>query len=208
MIGAGGFGRESLDVVEAINNRACHPEFELVGVLDDSPSAVNLERLHARHISHLGHVAQWIERGGDADFVVAVGDPVRRRELTHQFEVAGYEAATLLHPRATVGSQGTIGPGTVVCAAVRISTNVMVGRHAHLNPGVTIGHDSSIGDFVSINPTATVSGDCAINRDVLIGASAVVLQGLTIGAGAVVGAAACVVSNIPPGVTVKGIPAR
>ena len=61
VIGGGGFGRETLDVVEAIN----HEEpgaFELLGVVDDAPSALTAERLTARSVPVLGSVAEYVVR--------------------------------------------------------------------------------------------------------------------------------------------------
>jgi acetyltransferase-like isoleucine patch superfamily enzyme len=91
---------------------------------------------------------------------------------------------------------------------VRLTTNVSLGRHVHVNQGVTIGHDTVVGDYATLNPAAALSGNCVIEDEVLVGAQSCVLQGLTVGHGAVVGAAACVVRDVPAGLTVKGVPAR
>ncbi len=96
----------------------------------------------------------------------------------------------------------------MVCAGVRVTTNIHLGQHVHLNINATVGHDSSIGDFVSVNPLASISGDCVIEDEVLIGVGGVVLNGVTVGRASVVGGSACVVKDVPPGVVVKGIPAR
>ena len=50
VVGAGGFGRETLDVVEAVNAAASQPAFEVLGVVDDAPSAENLVRLKSREV--------------------------------------------------------------------------------------------------------------------------------------------------------------
>jgi UDP-2-acetamido-3-amino-2,3-dideoxy-glucuronate N-acetyltransferase len=47
-----------------------------------------------------------------------------------------------------------------------------------------------------------------VKRGASIGANATILPGLTIGEGAMVGAGAVVTKDVPPGVTVKGNPAR
>lgn len=200
VVGAGGFGREALDVVEAVGSH------RLLGVLDDSPSDLNLERLAARGIRYLGSVGQWTAAGDRAEYLIAIGSPAARERVAAQF--AGYTAATLVHPLAGVGSANVIGAGSIVCAGVQISTNVRIGRHVHLNPSAVVGHDTVIDDFVSVNPAATISGDVRVGQRVLVGAASVILQGLCVGADAVVGAAACVVRDVAPGATVKGVPAR
>lgn len=208
VVGAGGFGREALDVVEAANSEGSRPKFELLGVVDTSPSSLNLSRLASRGVSYLGTVEEWLRSGVEFRYLIGVGNPAVRERLDREFQTAGYSAATVVHPAATVGSSVSFGPGSIVCAGVQISTNVAIGRHVHLNPNSTIGHDSVLHDFVSINPSATISGDVVVGSRSLVGASAVVLQGLVLGADALVGASACVVNDVPSGETVKGIPAR
>lgn len=208
VVGAGGFGRETIDVVDAINT-ARPGSLQVLGVVDDSPSALNLRRLAARGLVHLGSVDIWLEEGDQqANYVIAVGDPAVRRKLAEKFDAAGRRATTLVHPSAIIGSLCIMGFGTVICAGVQISTNVSLGAHVHLNPSVTIGHDTVLRQFVSVNPAATVSGECVVGEGALLGAASVVLQQLTLGAGAVVGAAACVVRDVAEHTVVRGVPAR
>lgn len=207
--GAGGFGRETLDVVDAVNAASPHPVWDLLGVLDDDLTDLNRARLAARSVPFLGGIDDFLRTShGSAAYVVGIGSPRARRLVAGRFDVAGLTAATLVHPSATRGAVSTLGVGTVVCAGVTISTNVHLGRHVHLNPNATIGHDTVLEDYVSINPLAGVSGDCVIESETLVGAGAVVLNGLRVGRGATVGGAACVVRDVEPGSTMIGVPAR
>jgi sugar O-acyltransferase (sialic acid O-acetyltransferase NeuD family) len=205
VVGAGGFGREALDVVQAVNAAAGSPVWEVLGVVDDNPSAVNLARLASRGIHCFGGVD---ELPGDVQVVLGIGSPAVRRRIHEELASRGFTFARLVHPTAVLGSEARIGAGAVICAGVSVGTNVTLGEHVHLNPHAVIGHDTTIGDHVSINPNATVSGDCHIGDEVLIGAGAVVLQQLTVGRGAVIGGAACAVADVPSGATVVGVPAR
>lgn len=202
MIGAGGFGREALDVVDAINARA-PGTYEVLGVLDDGPSELNLGRLRNRGIAYLGPVDSMSEHDDGVAHALGVGAPYARRILGEKFDAACWLAPTLVHPHAVIGTPGSIGPGTIICAGIQISTNIRIGRHVHVNPNATVGHDVELGDYVSVNPAATISGECAIGVASLIGAAAVVLQGLTVGDRAVVGASSCVVREAQPGETLR-----
>ena len=206
-IGVGGFGRETLDVVDAVN-AATPGALDLVGVADEVPAEVNLGRLAARGVDYLGTVAELIANHPPASFAVGIGSPQVRRRIAETMEDAGWEPVTLVHPSVTTGFDVTLGPGTVVCAGVTLSTNVHLGRHVHVNPNATIGHDSVLEDWVSVNPLAAISGNVVLREGVLVGTCATVLETRTVGAGAVVGAAACVTRDVPPGATVKGVPAR
>ena len=206
VVGAGGFGREVLDVLDAVIGAGA--DLAVGGVVDDAPSPVNLRRLAARRVTHLGGLDEWLRLDDDALHLIGVGSPAARRRIDERLKDAGRSPATLVHPAAVIGSQVAIGEGSVVCGGVQVSTNVRLGRHVHLNPNATIGHDAEIGDHVSINPAATVSGECHVGAETLIGAASVVLQGLAIGERCVVGAAACVTRSVRPGSVVRGVPAR
>ncbi|WP_091230756.1 NeuD/PglB/VioB family sugar acetyltransferase [Microbacterium sp. 3J1] len=206
VIGAGGFGRETLDVIEAINAASDEPRWNVVGVLDDAVGGIHLERLEARSYRHLGSITDNRELLDEVPHVTAIGDPKVRAAIDEL--VGGTLTSALIHPTAVVGSRTTIDDGVVVCAGAQLSTNLIVGANVHINPGAIIGHDTVIDEFVSINPGAVVSGEVHIERATLIGAGAVVLQGLRIGAGSRVGAAACVTKDVATGATVVGVPAR
>ena len=208
IVGAGGFGREALDVVKACNESANGPFYDIVGVVDSRPSDLNLKRLAAAGINYLGTESDWLERDQAAHYLIGIGDPATRRIVSERFESAGHIAATVLHPSAVFGSLSSFGPGLVACAGVQVSTNVKIGRHVHLNPNSTIGHDSVLSDYVSVNPGGIVSGDVLCEKEVLIGAGAVVLQGVRVGEGSTVGAAACVTRDVGQRMIVRGIPAK
>jgi len=208
VVGAGGFGRETLDVVESINRCSPNPRFEILGVVDDSPSAENLARLKARDVPHLGTVAEWLGGTRHAHYLIGIGDPAAREQVAAYFDGVGQVAAIAIHPASTIGSVTEIGPGSVICGGVQVSTGVTLGKHVHLNPNATVGHDARLDDFVSVNPSATISGSVRVGRRTLVGAGAVVLQGLTLGTDVMVGASACVVKDVLDATVVKGVPAR
>lgn len=210
VIGAGGFARETLDVVAAVE--ASDPgALQVVGVLDDAPSDEAVSLLADRGVAVVGTVRAFLEGTLTVEhdaYVIAIGHPGARSAIAAAAPMGSRASRALVHPTASVGSSTVLGVGTVVCAGAVLSTNVEVGPHGHVNPHATIGHDVRLGTAVSVNPAAVVSGSVVVEDGVLLGAGSVVLQGLSIGARAVVGAAACVTKDVPAGVTVVGVPAR
>ena len=195
--GAGGFGRETLDVAEA---QGFH---DFLGFVDDTPPPVGL--LERRGAAYLGAIET--AQQADAGYVVGIGDPDTRYRVAELLDGWGLRAVTLVHPDASIGADVELGAGVVVTAGVRITTNVRIGRHSHLNLNSTVGHDTVIGEFVSIAPGALISGNVTIEDGVYIGTGASINQGLTVGSRAVVGAAAAVVRHVEGGTTVVGVPA-
>ena len=210
IVGAGGFGRETIDVLKALHKAepGLHPQ--LLGVVDDSPSEINLTRLKDLGVNYLGTISQSLDLATiDTLFSVAVGSPSTRAKIANTIKAAGFGFATLIHPTAVIGSAFESGEGITICGGVQISTNVYLGSQVHINPNATIGHDAQLSDFVSINPGAIISGEVTIHRETLIGAGAVVLQGLSIAEQCIIGAAACVVRDVTSaGRILKGIPAK
>ena len=68
-------------------------------------------------------------------------------------------AATLIHPAATVASDNRIGDGVLLAAGARVTTNVTLGRHVHLNVNAVVSHDCVIGNYTTLSPGSLVNGD-------------------------------------------------
>lgn len=205
IIGAGGFGREVLDVIDAMN-AAGTGDWDFLGFVDDGqPDPEILERLGERH---LGGREQLGSLGKGIHFVVAVSHVPARRGLSQAAMGAGLRPALLIHPTATLGRDVRAEAGTIICAGARLTSNIRVGRHCHVHVNVTVGHDSRMGDFAAANPMSAVSGAVTLGSGVMLGTGSAILQGLSVGDDAVVGAGAVVVKDVPAGVTVLGVPAK
>jgi sugar O-acyltransferase (sialic acid O-acetyltransferase NeuD family) len=202
IIGAGGHGREMLDIVEAVN--ALGPTWSFAGfVADTQPPAEVLER---RGAPYLGPI-EVLEQHPMA-YVIGIGDPTARRRIASRLDQAGCRPAVLVHPAATLGSDVEMAEGVVIAAGARVTTNVRIGRHSQLNINASVSHDCRLGDFVTISPASVVCGTVTIEDDVYVGANACIIQNLRIGARSMIGAGAVVVRDVPSDVTVGGVPAR
>lgn len=210
VIGAGGFGREVHDLVEAVNEERTgtgQPLLECVGFLADGHADVEL--VEERGVPFLGPVAGLTSLPADVGHVIAIGSGAARRRIDAWATAEGREALSLVHPSAVLGRHRvTLGPGAIVCATAVITTNVRLGRHVHLNLGVTVGHDAVLGDYVTVNPNVSISGNAVLEDEVSMGTCSAVIEGRRIGARTAVGAGAVVVRDLPADVTAVGVPAR
>jgi sugar O-acyltransferase (sialic acid O-acetyltransferase NeuD family) len=202
VVGAGGFGREVLDVIEASN--VDEPCFCFLGFIDDIEP--NQELLDRRRARWLGTVEEMDSI--DSVYVLGIGNPQVRRVVDARLWGRAKPCPVLWHPKSSCGSDVDLGHGSVVTAGARLTTNIRAGRHVHVHVNATIGHDCVIGDHVTISPGATVSGNVVLEDEVMLGTGANVIQGVRIGRGAIIGAGAVVVSDVPDGATVTGVPGR
>lgn len=99
-----------------------------------------------------------------------------------------------IHPAATIGRRVFIDHG----AGAVIGETAVVGDDVTLYHGVTLGGTSL--EKGKRHPT--------LGSNVIVGAGAQVLGPVTVGDGARIGANAVVLKDVPPGVTMVGIPAR
>jgi sugar O-acyltransferase (sialic acid O-acetyltransferase NeuD family) len=197
IVGAGGFGRETLDAVRAT---AAAPEVVFV---DEHPAAPMVDGCPVLLPGQL--TASGEQRN---EFVVAIADAEARRRLARECEDRGLRAATVIDPRAVVSPGARIGRGCVVLGQAFISTGTVTGAHVQVNYQASIGHDTVLEDFVTILPGANIAGNVTIGAGSTVGSNAAVLQGRRIGPSAMVGAAALVTRDVGVGQVVVGVPAR
>ena len=200
--GCGGFGREVLQVVRAINEQkpTWNVRAFVVGQGVDHPETV--------HGLKVIEESELDTASGTVNFAIGIGDPNARARIVAALGPFGVEFPTLVHPRAWIGDCVKLGPGVIVCACACLTTDIEIGDHVHVNLSATIGHDANIGAFSTISPGANISGNVTFGTGVEIGTGATVIQGIAIGDHCVIGASAAVVREIPSYSTAVGVPAK
>lgn len=132
---------------------------------------------------------------------------IQTHRFTHQlWNMGRKDFALYLQSRSSQVFQVDINP------AARIGKGIML-DHA---TGFVVGETAVIGDHVSILQDVTLGGTGKAEEDrhpkigngVLIGAGAIVLGNIKVGDCARIGAGSVVVKEVPPRVTVAGVPAR
>ena len=192
IVGAGGAGREVLDVCLAAGR-------SVVAFLDDAMAGETV-----RGVPVLSPDAAV----SGARYVVAIADAHSRIRLADTLDALSMEAETVVHPRALVAPDSSIGPGCVLAANSYVSSSVVIGRHCQVHYNATVGHDARLADYVTVYPGANVSGSVDLGAGTSVGSNAVVLQGRSVGADAFVGAGAVVTRDVAASTVVVGSPAR
>lgn len=202
IVGAGGHAAVVADILLAMKRAGA--EVELIGFVDDNPG------LHGSDVFGLPVIGPLsILRAEAADgFIVAIGDNQVRRTESDRLSACGARLVTACHPRAIVANDVIIGDGSMVCAGAIVGTGSVVGRGVIVNTGATVDHHNIVEPFSHLAPGVHTGGRVHIGTESLVGIGATVMAGRTIGSRAIVGAGAVVVDDVPPGLTVTGVPAR
>jgi sugar O-acyltransferase (sialic acid O-acetyltransferase NeuD family) len=140
--------------------------------------------------------------------MVAVGNSRDRFDMVQKLPKET-KYFTFIHPTALILDKNIeIGEGSFIGAYSILTTNIKIGKHAVLNRGNQIGHDTKIGDYFSAMPGAIVSGNCIIYDCVYIGTNASIKEKISIHSFATVGLNTGVVKSIEDSKTYIGTPAK
>ena len=191
IIGAGGFGREvywSLDLNEKSNTVFFVDENYYDGT---NPLFLPLSKFNPN----------------EYEVVVAIADSNHRQRIVENLP-NNTKYFTHIHPTAQIhGPDVEIGEGSIICANTIITTNVKIGKHAHLNLMTTIGHDCVIGDYFTTSPGVQISGNVTIGNKVYFGTRSSIKQKISVCDDIIIGMNAGVVKNITESGTYVGTPA-
>jgi sugar O-acyltransferase (sialic acid O-acetyltransferase NeuD family) len=140
--------------------------------------------------------------------MVAVADSRDRFDIVQKLPKET-QYFTYIHPSAIIlDSNFEIGEGSFIGAYSIVTTNVKIGKHAILNRGNQIGHDTVIKDYFSAMPGAIVSGNVKIHDMVYIGTNASIKEKISIHSLTTIGSNATVVKHINIPGTYVGVPAK
>lgn len=200
--GAGGLGREILDLARGINARdQTWAQIIFIRDFEGESDISGTEVLTFEQFKERFTV-------DSAKIVIAVGEPQARRVLREKVLAAGYGLQTLVHSQAFIGTDTELGEGVIVQYGCFISCNVKIGNNVLLQPTSNVGHDSVVGQDTVISTFVVVSGKCLIGEQSYLAIGVPVKDRITIGANTIIGMGSAVLRDVSENVIAMGIPAR
>lgn len=201
--GAGGFGREVLELIRDIN--AQFHQYNFIGFFDDGIE----KRKIIDNYPILGGIEELNAWNDELALVVAIGSPKTKKSIVKNIRNSNIDYPALIHPNVIIGNENVeIERGCIICAGNIITANVKVGNFTILNLDCTVGHDTNIGKYSSFMPSVNISGEVNIGEAVYMGTGAKIINQLEIGKETIVGAGAVVTKSLPEKCTAVGVPAR
>lgn len=205
LIGAGGFGKEVVSIVEYLNSVS--PRYELLGFVDDGEQFKAGDEING--YPWLGTL-DWVRQNTDESifYTCTVGNVHTRARIQKELTEMGKRFETIKAFDAYVSPHTKIGQGCVFYPSVLVSVNCEIGDGVLLNTRANIGHDVKIGSYTTISPNSSISGECEIGEEVTMGGHTFIIPGKKIDDGATVAAGSIVFTNVKAGTTVLGNPAK
>lgn len=195
IIGAGGHGSVLADIARLSG-------YTKILFLDDA----DIRRRDGYPV--VGKVADYTRYLSSADFAVAIGSNHVRASLCKMLSDSGATLATLIHPKAVIAENVTVGRGTAIMAGVVVNSGAVIGDGVILNTCSSVDHDCRVGNFVHIAVGAHLCGTVTVGDGSFICAGATVINNVSVCDDTTVGAGTVVVKPITESGTYVGIPAR
>jgi sugar O-acyltransferase (sialic acid O-acetyltransferase NeuD family) len=193
--GAGGFGREVAFLIQDILGNQKDVKDEAVFMIDDA-------YYQTETINEIKVIKRSAFEADKYKVVVAVADPLTRQRMADELPKE-VEFATLIHNNVIKSKWVEIGEGSIITAGCILTSNIIIGKHSHLNLNTTIGHDCIIEDYFTTAPAVNVSGNCIFGKRVYLGTNAAIREKVTICDDVTIGMGAVVLRNIElPGIYV------
>lgn len=201
IVGASGLGREIADWIEDINEVS--PTWNILGFIDDNLHALDG---YPSDYKIIGKISEW-EPSPDQWFACGLAFPEVKRHCVNLLLEKGAKFATIIHPTALISKFCKIGEGAIITQRSGLNTNTTIGKYVTILES-RMGHDSSIGDFSTLSGDCNINGHVSIGQDVFISCGVSIAPNKKIGDGAKIGIGSIVISNVKPGITVFGNPAK
>lgn len=202
IVGAGGLGREVLQMCMEINGLAnC---WNIKGFINDDLHA--LDGFECKY-SIIGTIKDWEPKENEV-FVFAIAAPRAKEQLVNSLLERGAIFETVISPRAFVADNAQIGQGVVISPFCFISCNTKIGDFAFFNVHCAVGHDTNIGAYSSMMSYVDVTGNCCLGKRTYWGSGSRIIPGTKVDSDVHVGAGSVVLRNIKPGISVFGNPAK
>lgn len=197
IVGANGHGKVVADIARQMG---C---YQHIGFLDDNPDIKETMGIPVQGSS--SDFAKYIK---DSDMFVAIGSSAVRERMLQQLWNMNAVVPVLIHPKAIIGSNVSLGSGTVIMAGAVVNPDAKIGKGCIINTCSSVDHDCVIEDYVHIAVGAHLAGNVRVGKNTWIGIGAVIKNNAAICDESMIGAGAVVVKDITEAGTYIGVPAK
>jgi sugar O-acyltransferase (sialic acid O-acetyltransferase NeuD family) len=182
IVGAGGYGRVTLDVLLAsgLGDR-------ILGFYDDAHAALSGEVRGVPILGDVGMLKSMLSVE-PVHVVVAITDNKARLRVANSLRALGARFLTTVHPEAYVSDAAVVGDGSVITAGAIVHPDAAVGSHCFLGPRSVVDRDAEVGAGTWISAGAIVGPGAQVGARVVLGQNSSVDRKAVVGGDLEIGA--------------------
>lgn len=201
--GAGGFGKEVVCMINAINE--VNPQWNFIGFFDDGIEK-GAKNIFGEILGGIETLNAWDK---ELHVVFSIATPHILKKIVGKIVNNNVKFPNLVAPNVNIFHEESlqIGQGNLLFFGTRISCEVIIGDFNLLNGYVSLGHDVQIGSFNVLGPMVRLSGNVTIEDENFFGVQSIVLQGLKMGNKTKVGPNSVIIRNTKDETLYMGNPA-
>ena len=198
--GAGGLGREVLELAEIINGTDKFWD-DFVFIVD----GVTTCEVNGIKVMEYADAKKSIS---GLEVAMGIGEPAVREEKFNLLKEDGIATPSLIHPSVHIPKTTCIGQGVVIQYGCFISCNASIGDYVYIQPHCNIGHDDKLAEGCIVSGFGNIAGNVSIGKYTYLGLSAAVKEGVNIGDNTIIGMGSVVYKDVPDEMVAMGNPAR
>lgn len=200
--GTGGSGREVHEIASSLGSGRRWDEIVFVDDVTDR------RELYGSAVMPFEELARRCSPG-EAEFVVAVGEPASRELLFDRVEGRGFGFATIVHPSAFVSPSARLGRGVFVKMQSIVSAEAVLEDNVFVQANVIVGHDVRVGRHTQVSAFTHLAGHAEVGQRCYLGVRASVREECRMGDDVVLAMGAVVMEKrVPSRVLAMGNPAK
>lgn len=201
--GAGGLGREVLELAKIINNK--ENRWDSFIFVDDDDEIIAKE---INGIRVFGYKEAMEKYGSLLEISVGIGEPVIREKIYKKIADEGITLPTLIHPDIYIPDTTAIGYGVTIQYGCFISCNITIKDYVYIQPQCNIGHDVVLDEGCIVSSFGNIAGNVSIGENTYLAMSTTIKEGVRIGNYDIIGMGSVVYKDIPDSMIAMGNPAR
>ena len=197
--GTGGWAREIIQMIRLTQAYRIDCVIGGIGDLGDRDSILGVPIVDNSRLEEL-----WREGCRKAVNAVAVTPGAfSRRDIFQAVKKRGFEFPNIVHPRALIGQEVSMGEGNVIFPGAFLGQEVRLGSDCVINVNAVISHQCVLGDHCHVASGAVLAGKVTLGENVLVGQGCTIYAGVRIGSGVTIHNGCHVYKDVPDGAVVR-----
>jgi len=202
LIGGGGHCKSCIDVLESMN------EYEIAGIVDVKEKIG--ESILGYNVIGCDDDLKFLRQKYDYALITIgqIKSAAIRVKLFKLLKELGYILPVIISSSAYVSKHASIDEGTIIMHQSMINADVKIGKNCIVNTKALIEHDTVVGNFCHVSTNTILNGNVIVGNECFIGSNTTFVNGLSVVSNVFIGINSLVTKNLNEAGVYVGNPVR